>query len=178
MQLTTLFSNVALLYPQKYKGQDISAIICPKSNFSHSDAFWHVITHKTGKSASDDIRGSLSTSNQVLLESMNSLKSRDITPTLINISTSVKIIYGAINSQDIVLTPDYLSTLPSFVKYLDKLPEIKTRFNALSVPIQYEYYNQSVEKLSLHYENLQDPQAVQMINERYFSKNPLDILRL
>lgn len=178
-QLTTLFPNVALLYPLKHFGQDVSYIISPKSNYTHRDAFWSVITHKTGKRASDVIRRSLSTSNQVLLESMNSLKSRNITPVIINICESVKMIYNSISTQDIILAPDFLPSIEEFNrKYMNRLPEIRERFNALNVVIQYEYYCQSIEKATLHYENLQDPIAIQMINEKYFSNNPLDILRL
>lgn len=182
IQLTTLFDNVAYLYPQKRYSretgpQDVSCIICPKSNKTHRESFWHVIAHKTGNIAREDIRGSLSTSNQVLIESMNLVKDRDIAPCIINISTSVKMIYDTITGQEIALTPDYLLSIPKF-KYTDDLPVIKKRFAALNVVYQYEYFRNSIEKIKLHYENLVDPHALEMINSSYFKDNPLDLLRL
>jgi hypothetical protein len=177
IQLTTLFDNVAYLWPIKSRLGDESVIIYPKTHSQAKFTLWPVFIRKSHKIAREHKLGSLSARNLVLLESMTSVEERDLVPSLINLSTSSRYIYSIIGEEDVALNPDFLLEIKGF-KYPEKIPIIKDRMAALNVEYQYEYYKGSLEQMSLHYENLSDPQAVQIINDKYFTNNPIDILRL
>ena len=194
MQLTNLFDNVAYLYPIKDFGNDSSWIIYPKTHSQAKFTLWPIIMRKTHKIAREQTLMSLSPRNMVLLESLNSVNERNITPALLNLSSIADYIYEVIGEADILLQPEFLTEVHNVYKN-DKtnngtrgdekrehlrsiIPIVRERYNALNVIYQDEYYRNSIEQMKLHYENLSDPQAVQIINDRYFSDNPIDILRL
>jgi hypothetical protein len=194
IQLTTLFDNVAYLYPIKDFGSDDSWIIYPKTHSHAKFTLWPMIMRKTHKIIREQTLMSLSTRNVVLLESLNSVSERNITPALVSLSSIAKYIHDIIGEEDILLQPEFLTDIQRVYKdnksndglkgderrdYLKNIiPQVRERYNALNVIYQYEYYRNSVEQMTLHYNNLSDPQAVQIINDKYFSDNPIDLLRL
>lgn len=194
MQLTSLFDNVAYLYPIKDFGSDDSWIIYPKTHSQAKFTLWPIIMRKTHKIAREQTLMSLSPRNMVLLESLNSVSERNITPTLVNLSSIADYIFEVIGTEDILLQPEFLLEVNNVYKnkktnsglkgdekreYLKNIiPQVRERYNALNVVYQYEYFRNSIEQMKLHYENLSDPQAVQIINDKYFADNPIDLLRL
>jgi hypothetical protein len=82
-----------------------------------------------------------------------------------------------LNGVDIELVPDIV------FKAYSKIPEdrysiIQKRYNALSIPYQYIFYSESTEPKILKLDNLEDPDAIHMINDQYFRDNPIDVFRL
>jgi hypothetical protein len=69
------------------------------------------------------------------------------------------------------MAPDLYNRVPK--------AKIDSRYNVLDIDYQYYLFTEmSSESMTLHYENLSDPNALEMINSQYFSKNPIDLLRL
>ena len=179
IQLCTELPNVAYMWPawirnEKGETEDISPICPPIGHSEQNLSFTYIIRRKSGKSMSERARGVVIASNYMLLGALNQFKERDLVPQLLNSSTAAKIINetpGGLNNK---LFPSDLA---------DKIdPElfdiIQRRFNALDIGYQLGIFNNSIEYHSLHYENLSDPDAVNLINSKYFRKNPLDLLRL
>jgi hypothetical protein len=60
----------------------------------------------------------------------------------------------------------------------ERIIEFENRYNALDVGVQSNLFNASIEYNTLKYENLNDPDAINLINSKYFTNNPLDLFRL
>ena len=188
LQLCTMKDNVALLWPRWSKTQngeteDISAICPPRGHFEHDKSFAYIIQRINGKTTSDTIRGAVIPSNFMLLEAMNQFKDRDL-KLLLNVKTASKLINttpGGLETklypQDIFnrLQADEASGYQLDTAIFDKIQE---RFKALDVGFQHILFKESFEYVTMHYENLSDPDALNLINSKYFANNPLDLLRL
>jgi len=175
IQLCSLVDDVAFLWPRKYRGEDISVICPPRGHSQHRNDFWSVITRKNSNSVSFEKVGTLSTSNLALVEALNKFSARDL-KVIYNITTTSKMI-RELNGVDIELVPDIV------FKAYSKIPEdrysiIQKRYNALSIPYQYIFYSESTEPKILKLDNLEDPDAIHMINDQYFRDNPIDVFRL
>ena len=55
---------------------------------------------------------------------------------------------------------------------------IESRYKAIDAIYQSMFFKESTEYLTLSYDNLVDPEAINVINTEFFSKNPLDLSRL
>ena len=188
LQLCTMWNNTALLWPRWSKtsnstAEDISAICPPRGHFEHEKSFAYIIQRTNGKTTSDTIRGAVIPSNFMLLEAMNQFKDRDL-KLLLNVKVASKLINetpGGLETklypQDIFnrLKVDEAAGYNLDTTIFDKIQE---RFRALDVGFQYSLFKESMECATLHYENLSDPDALNLINSKYFSSNPLDLLRL
>lgn len=181
LQLCTLKNNTALLYPRWLKGpegtDDISPICPPIGHPEHEKSFAYIIQRENGKTTSETVKGAVIPSNFMLLEALNKFKNRDL-PVIFNVSTASKIINqtpGGITNR--LFPTDIANTL------IEKggqeiFTKVQDRFRALDVVYQHNLFLLSTENLSLHYENLSDPDALNLINSKYFSNNPLDLMRL
>lgn len=182
MQLCSLYDNVGYLWPSKWMGQDRSMIVCPKSNSEHKKSFWLIIARKMNNFASEQKLMQVSTSNFVLLESLHNFNERNISPTILNITSSINLIHSIAGDSEIRLTPDSIfNEIKDSKKY--KLSDeqktiISNRYKCLDEIYQRIYFNESLEPKVLHYENLNDPDAIRLINSKYFVDNPMDITRL
>ena len=176
-QLCAMKNNVTLFWPRKYFGEDSSYVICNKTHPEHSKSFWGAIERKMGKSVSYETVGSISPSNYVLLASLTRVLDRDL-PTITNVTRASRLISTLPGYREMRLTPDILFELnQKGVEGLD-YNLITSRYQALDVQYQSLLFNESLESKSIHYENLNDPDAVQRINDKYFKDNPIDIFRL
>ena len=176
MQLAGIRENVCHLWPKRdIYGNNISVIICNKAHPEHKKSFWSAIAQKSWKSVSFDTICELETSNFALLGALSSLKERDI-KVLYNISTAGKLISSVIGSKDMKLSPDILFDMIQDSSLDREL--IQNRYKAIDINFQYMLYLESVEIKSIHYENLNDPDTIQSINDKYFKNNPIDIYRL
>lgn len=177
IQLCAIKENVSYIWPRKIHAEDIS-LICP--NFRHSEFinnFWSIITHKIGNSMSTEKVRCISPSNLMLLLALNHFKDRDL-PVIVNMTKAKRIISEVIGFNSMKLTMQSLFDMnPKIHDELD-FPTVNYRYLALDIPYQSLVFKESVENTTLHYENLQDPGAVRMINDQYFTNNPIDILRI
>ena len=176
-QLCAEKDNVTLFWPRKVFGDDNSYAICNKTHPEHSKSFWGAIERKLGKSVSYKTVGSISTSNFVLLAALNRLPDRNL-QTIVNVTRASNLISALPGYREVRLTPDTLFELnQKGVKDLD-YDTISKRYKVLDIHYQSLLFNESLESKSIHYENLNDPDAVQRINDKYFKDNPIDIFRL
>lgn len=183
LQLTYLHPNVAYIWPRKmfdktqYGWIDISPICPPISHPEYRKSFSYVITRKEGKTTSEEDRGYVSPSNQVLLQALNRFTERDL-KTITNVKVASKII------NESCLTPDQQLYIPDIkdkmieLGYGDKIELVEKRFKALDVRYQYMLFQESTEPSLIHYENFEDPEALNVINMTHFKDNPLDLYRL
>ena len=83
-------------------------------------------------------------------------------------------------AEDIVLTPDMLDRAdPKLIEGLP-LQIIDSRYKALDVIYQDILFNDDKcpEPELLDFKNLTDDGAIQLINDTYFTQNPIDIFKL
>lgn len=178
LQLCAYRPNVSFLWPRKAYDGDMS-IICP-SNTSKTfqNDFWGVVTRKSGNSMSYEKVGMISPSNLMLLLALNHYKDRDF-PIITNVTKASRLISQTIGYDSIKLSPQTVFELnkPSDTKNMD-WGLIEKRYQALDIQYQSFLFKESLENSTLHYTNLEDPEAIRMINDQYFSNNPIDIFRL
>ena len=110
----------------------------------------------------------------MLLEALNQCKERDL-PIIFNVSRASKIINETPGGTISKLYPADIAN--SLGESVDRFEEIQNRFRALDLGFQYNIFRESLEYKTLHYENLSDPDALNLINAKYFNNN-LDLLRL
>lgn len=176
-QLAVLKPNVSYIYPIKsYKGDNTLIISQNASSHALFD-FWPVILRKYQNSSSYRSMGSLSPSNFMLLAALNRFPDRCL-PLIYNITTSSKLISQVPGFDSMKLTPESLfDFIP--VETLKVNPEvIINRYRVLDIQYQSILYSNSVESKTVHYENLSDNSAINLINDKYFKDNPIDIFRL
>lgn len=176
VQLTTLFDDVAYLRPKKSMGEDTSDIICPRMHPDHENSFWRVICQEKEEFSINDSSVLISSRNYVLLAALNKFYARNF-KAIINFTKANKIISSIVDG-DTELSVDTL-----FYNYSDLvqgIPEqiIRSRYKALDIRYQYNFLNESVEPMLWTFDNLSDPEAINIINEAYFKNNPIDILNL
>jgi len=178
VQLTTLLPNVSYLYPIKSYPNDNSMIIPPNTSSDAFRAFWSVILRKSSNSSSFNKVGSISPSNYMLLAALNKFPDRCM-PLIYNVSISCKLISQILGFDSIKLTPQSLFDLLPMESFNGvDLNLITNRYKVLDVQYQNILYSNSVESKTIHYENLEDNNAINLINDKYFRDNPIDIFRL
>ena len=177
-QLSVLLPNVSYIVPIKSYRED-NSIIIPQNRSSHAfKNFWRVITRKSQNSFSFEKVGSLSPSNFILLASINRFKDRDFS-LLYNYSVSFKLISKIVGFDSIKLSPQSLFDMIPVEEFKGvDFNIIENRYKALDLQYQSILYYNSLEPKTLHYENLQDNSAINIINDKYFRDNPIDIFRL
>jgi len=180
LQLCTVVPNTAFITPiwirnENGETEDISPICPPCGHPEHELSFTYIIRRKNGKTLSEGMRGSVIASNYVLLQALNQCKDRDI-PVLYNSRTAAKMINEVPGMEGQKIFPQDLKYL--FEGNEETFDLILRRFRALDFGFQNVIFRESLECKTLHYENLSDPDAVNLINSKYFQNNPLDLLRL
>ena len=177
IQLTTMLEDTVYLRPKKNMGEDISEIVCPKSHPQHQNTFWGIVCQDKDDFVLNESAVSVSSRNYVLLAALNRFVDRNL-KCIVNFTKANKIISSITNGADVALTPDMLDKADSSLIEGLPLQIIDSRFKALDVLYQDILYNESVEPMLLKFENLSDPNAIQLINDQYFSNNPIDIFKL
>jgi hypothetical protein len=158
-------------------GEDISEIICPKSHFQHQISFWRMICQEKDEFVLNESTVCISSRNYVLLAALNRFPDRGITA-LVNFTKANKIINSITNGSDITVTPDMLTSADESLITGLPLQLVESRYKALDVLYQDIIYNDSSEPLELSFIDLEDNNAIQLINDQYFSLNPIDIYKL
>ena len=181
MKLTTMVPNLTYIWPRKKNHEDASLMIPCKMHSAHKYNFWCVYLQKTGKLTQFEKYYDITTSVLDIVESYFECKDRNLTPSIVNRKKILDCIYNTIGYQDTVISlATFKNNLSDSLSFLsdDQMDIIEKRYRCMSLQIQNILYNDSIEKMSLSYQNLNDPQALQIINNEFFSDEPLDILRL
>ena len=178
IQLVAHRSKVSLLVPIKtYKGDE--SLLCP--NNTHSEAkfsFWGGVIRKYLNSASFDKVGDISPSNLMLLASLNRFPDRCFN-VMYNITKATRIISKIIGFDSIKLIPQSILEILDAKEFKNiNMDLLLNRYRALDITYQKLLYDQSVESKTLHYENLEDNNSINLINSKYFANNPIDVFKL
>lgn len=177
LQLCTEFDNTVLLRPVKFKGEDCSSITTPKNDLRFNKSFWWVIQEARGNLASDANSITVSPRNFVILQALNRFPERNF-QNLISVSVANRLIENVAGTEPIKVSIDMLYDANPELNTRVPKTQIESRYKTLDVEYQSYLFDESIESKVLHYENLNDPNAVQLINSQYFDKNPIDLFRL
>ena len=177
IQLTDRFPNTVFLRPMKHMGVDESIITVPKGFKTFNETFWSVVTRSRSSKGSKANNIVLPASSFVALEALSSFPERSL-PVILNITTAQNNIYYVTQGRDVPLTLELLYQYNNILVNRCPIDNVLPRYNALNEQYQYYLFQHSVESRMIHYENLNDPDAIQMINSKYFASNPLDLGRL
>ena len=175
MQLLPIHSNMTFLRPKKSNGSD-NSIITELDPTTFDSTFWNIVYQQRGNASKFEKLMNITPSNFTLLEALNRFTERDFS-VLLNISTCSRLL-DRNTYRNSKLLPE---TLYSFApKELANIPLelVSVRYNCIDFHYQYNIFKESVECSTLHYENLNDPSSIKTINDKFFTLNPIDILRL
>lgn len=175
-QLCSKYPQTAFIKPKKSGSMDVSEIICPIESDLHSTSFWGLVSHNRDYMEVESTNSRLSPINFALLSALNRFPERNI-KVLFNRTVSERIIYNIIQDQHLKLSIEALYLASSEVA---KIPvsTLESRFKVLDVDYQSYLFDESVESKMIVLDDLNDPDAIQMINDQYFASNPIDIFRL
>ena len=173
-QLVAMNDNIIILRPKKSNQVDESFYIS-RLNLLHY--YLQSRECKTGY----EYTGRLMPGLLSLIMTLSSVKERNI-KTLSNISTALKLVDKAIveyklmngyNSDPMIIWNGIDNTK---LNISDKSFEF--RFKAIDIQSQHSIFMTTPECKSIQLLNLDDPQAINQINNQYFINNPIDVLRL
>ena len=174
LQLCVMYPYTSFLYPFKINGEDLSTMIPINEKQSFRFEFWNLVSsiRKT------DIRsiGSISPINFSLFSAMGRFPERSM-KSLINVASIRNIILSLIGENDIKIIPKQLYENNEL---LSKIPValIESRFKALDIDFMLPYYRNDPESKCIELKNLKDNSAINTINSRFFSHNPIDVNKL
>ena len=177
MQLCAKYPQTTFLKPKKSSNMDNSEIVCPIESPLHHRSFWGIICYNRDlmDNSVNSIR--ISTKNFILLEALNRFPERNI-KLLLNVTESERIIYNAIQDQDLKLSINTLYEISTEIQSKVPISIIDSRYKVLDVDYQSYLFDESVESKTIVLNDLNDPEAIRLINDQYFSNNPIDIFRL
>lgn len=163
-------NNTFILRPKKTRDGDMSYII-------NRENVMKIFLWERKSSVIDTILdpGLLSS-----VMALSNLPERNI-KSLLNTNTAINVLENAINSYR--LNNGYNFHTNSIWTALANIPQIFNvgetildyRIKCIDIPFQSSVYSNTIESSMLRFENLYDPKNVMMINEKYFTENPLDL---
>ena len=141
-----------------------------------AQSFWRLIGSSRTQLENGENNIRISPVNYPLLSALTRYPERGL-KSYIRLDVAERSIFSLVQSNNISITPEMIYQEPDIGSRIT-LNLLDTRFKALDVSYQYMVYNESLDHNTLRYENLDDPDAVQMINNTYFKDNPIDIFHL
>lgn len=174
-QIPAMCNNVFIFRPKKRDGNDLSYIV--SKQYIYGNYFNKITGDKTL-----ELFGKVSPRLLSVAIALTGLPECGL-QTLMNTSTAFKMLYEAISNGRII--NDYNSdidyvygSLIGINKYTEITP-FECRYRAVDLITQYGIYNTSAEARDISwFINLNDPNTVKDINNRYFIDNPLDLNNL
>lgn len=176
MQLCYQYDDTVFLRPLKSFGVDNSLITCERNNPIFAQSFWRLIGSSRTQLENGENNIRISPVNYPLLSALTRYPERGL-KSYIRLDVAERSIFNLVQSNNISITPEMIYQEPDIGSRIT-LNLLDTRFKALDISYQYMVYNESLDHNTLRYENLDDPDAVQMINNTYFKDNPIDIFHL
>lgn len=177
MQLCTIFPNTVFLRPRKSKGKDYSMITLPYGHRMFQESFWRIVCLEREGLTNNRNTVSISPANYMLLMALTRFPERDF-KSIINFTMANQIIYNIIGDSEQPFNVDALYEADDTLYNRFPKETLNSRYKCLALQYQSSLFEESIEAKTFHYENLQDPNAVQMINDRYFANNPIDVFKL
>lgn len=171
-QLAGICKDVTILRPKKSKGNDESY---------YANKFNLVSIYlKERKVKNEHLYSSIRPEMLSLVMCMSSVKERSI-KNLCNINITLKHIISAITEFRISNGYNSFNILENafdFNKLKTSSIVFTNRFKSIDIPFQHSIYMDTPECKSISFHNLIDSETVREINNKYFTRNPLDLDRL
>ena len=174
LQLTAIYPWTSYLYPAKYKGSDVSWMLPINEKLGYREIFWKSIAGIRKINA--ELLCRISPINFPLLCSCISYKERNMKG-ILTAATAVKLIESIVGSSDIKVQPSQLLDNPEISSQYP-IGIIESRYKALDVQYMLPFYRSSPEAKQLQLLDLNDGPTVNRIVAKYYTNNPLDLLRL
>lgn len=175
LQLCTLYPYTSYLYPIKHRGGIDDSIMIPiseKQNFKYE--FWNLVSNIRNVNVANF--QNISPINFPLFSAMNRFPERNL-QSLTSIATFRNFIERVIGNKDIKIISDQLYTDLELISNV-QVSLIESRLKTLDVQFMLPYYKNDPESKEYNFSNLNDDSAVNMINSKFFSHNPLDLQKL
>jgi hypothetical protein len=180
LQLCTKYPYTSYLFPIKRFNTstrttiDQSIMVPLTEKQTHNIAFWNLVAER--RKLNPNTLYGIDTRNFTLLESLHHFAERGIKPLAGNITACTKIIRN-LGGEDIEIM---LSQLYEDTNLVNTVPInlIESRYKALDVSFVLPYYKLSPEFQSIKLQNLDDNGTINMINSKYFTDNPINIMDL
>ena len=172
IQLLSIYNDVAILRPKKHDGEDLSVIVGPINvidNMSKIE-FWDYVCKNRSVNPIYDI----SPFNYSILLSLIGLRDRNV-KSILNITQAKRYISNVVGNMNISCSVDSLFNINRDLEEKISRMTIESRYKALDIIFQEQIFNSTTESMMMKFENRFDPEAVKMIIDRYFIKNPIDI---
>ena len=177
MQLCYQYTDTVFIKPNKSQGIDSSMITCIRENPNFINSFWKLIASSRSQITTGENEVKISPVNYSLMSALTRFPERDI-KTSIRFDIAQRSIYNIIGSDNVILMPEVVYNSTPEINTKMSLNTLESRFKVLDLQYQYTLFNQSIDKSVIHYENLNDPEAVKLINDTYYQDNPIDIFHL
>ena len=175
LQLTYQYPYTSFLYPIKRQGGIDASVMIPISEKStFREEFWTLVCNlrKTVLTHVLD----LSPVNFTLLSAMSRFPERNVT-TLATISKARWLIEHMVGTNEIRILPQQLYEDQEVATRIP-VALVESRLKALDLRFILPYYKNDPESKSIRLQNLQDSAALNNINAKFFTKNPLELSRL
>ena len=174
LQLTALYPWTSYLYPSKYKGADVSWMLPINEKPGYRETFWNTIAQH--RKVNPELLKRISPINYSLLNACISYKERNMKGILTTVK-AVELIEAIVGGADIKVQPSQLLDNPEIIsKY--PVGAIESRYKALDISYMLPFYRNSPEAKNIQLLDLDDSATVNKISSKYYSNNPLDLLRL
>ena len=172
---TDINDRVFLFHPKKTKNDDVSIVVTPDNSLTsyfnrvHSSSMNKLVT--------------INPQLMSLLMTLNGCDDKKI-PCIKNSTTAINILYNAISRNSIPNSYmgdiDFILNTLAIIKGIDaNYDNYVNRFRSLDLLFQYRLYLQSIEYNDITWNiNLNDPNTVMEINNKYFIDCPLDLRNL
>ena len=173
LQLLSIYNDVAILRPKKHDGEDLSVIVGPIDvidNDTSKIEFWDYICKLRSVNPIYDI----SPFNYSILLSLIGLRERNI-KSILNITQAKRYISNVVGNMNIPCSVDSLFEVNRDLEEKVSKMMIDSRYKSLDIVFQEQIFNSTTESRMMKLENRFDPEAVKMIIDKYFIKNPIDI---
>jgi hypothetical protein len=117
--------------------------------------------------------------NFTLFSALTRFPEREIYQLMRNSTDAIKIIEHIVGSEDIHAFPSQLCGNSEIAKsYPVPISLVESRYKSLDIKFMLPFYQEDIESKEMKFENLVDNGTINMINSKYFSKNPIDTMRL
>ena len=174
LQVCALYPWTSYLYPSKNRGMDYSIMVPLNEKPNFRKEFWNLyLKDKTNKVEYD--LTPISPLNMPLVCAMNGFNHRELN-LLYNIAMAKKVILSINDGIDAKIDGFQLVNNEK-VSNIVNVQIIESRLKAMDVTYALPYYKQDPEN-NYKFINLQDNGSLNMINSKYFEKNPLELNKL
>ena len=172
IQLCALHKYTSYLRPFKFKGTDTSVMLPINEKPSFRYDFWKFLADY--RKISLDNFDNISPLNFPLVEALSGFPERNIKGSMCHTKRAFSLIYDMIQSEEMKVLPSQLYTNEFMVQNLP-ISIIESRMKVLDVSFMRSYYDSDPESKSIKLENLNDSAAVNNINAKFFSSNPINL---